>query len=215
MSVQIIFNPWLPLHWQIKEALRISFASHSFFNSMGGGFSSSTYNGNPCLPPLENSLPCMAWVAWVDQSGTLCKCFIDSWHLDLRCHYLLNYPINCCMHILFQHYISTVIDEYTIHFDGSYWKYDEMVDRKEVNFSRGAHSTNPCGTRPSLREVKIISNLWLSFLELFRWDLSYTYKIYLVTLRLKSYVSQYWDKVLLLCIHQVNIRCQASQWYWT
>ena len=112
---------------------------------MGGGFSSSTYNGNPCLPPLENSLPCMAWVAWVDQSGTLCKCFIDSWHLDLRCHYLLNYPINCCMHILFQHYISTVIDEYTIHFDGSYWKYDEMVDQKEVNFSRGAHSTNPCG----------------------------------------------------------------------
>ena len=113
---------------------------------MGVGFSSSTYNGNPCLPPLENSLPCMAWVAWVDQSGTLCKCFIDSWHLDLRCHYLLNYPINCCMHILFQHYISTVIDEYTIHFDGSYWKYDEMVDQKEVNFSRGAHSTSPCGT---------------------------------------------------------------------
>ena len=112
---------------------------------MGGGFSSSTYNGNPCLPPLENSLPCMAWLAWVDQSGTLWKCFIDSWHLDLRCHYLLNYPMNCCMHILFQHYISTVIDEYTIHFDGSYWKYDEMVDQKEVNFSRGAHSTNPCG----------------------------------------------------------------------
>ena len=114
---------------------------------MGGGFSSSTYNGNPCLPPLENSLPCMAWLAWVDQSGTLWKCFIDSWHLDLRCHYLLNYPMNCCMHILFQHYISTVIDEYTIHFDGSYWKYDEMVDQKEVNFSRGAHSTNPCGTK--------------------------------------------------------------------
>ena len=116
-----------------------------FLKSMGGGFSSSTYNGNPCLPPLENSLPCMAWVAWEDQSSTLWKCFIDSWHLDLRCHYLLNYPMNCCMHILFQHYIFTVIDEYTIHFDGSYWKYDEMVDQKEVNFSRGAHSTNPCG----------------------------------------------------------------------
>ena len=137
------FFEWLflfPLHVSSGRQKQHSWShlqANHFFKSMGGGFSSSTYNGNPCLPPLENSLPCMAWVAWVDQSGTLCKCFIDSWHLDLRCHYLLNYPINCCMHILFQHYISTVIDEYTIHFDGSYWKYDEMVDQKEVNFSRG------------------------------------------------------------------------------
>ena len=45
--------------------------------------------------------------------------------------------MNCCMHILFQHYISTVSDEYTIHFAGSYKKYDEMVDQKRSIFLGG------------------------------------------------------------------------------
>ena len=120
------------VHWQTQEALP-DFAKWSHW---------PTCNGNSCLPPLENSMPCMAWVAWVDQSSKLGKCFIESWHLDFWCHYLHNYPTNCCMHILFNYYISTVIDE----FNGSYGKYDEIADRKEVNFSRGAHSTSPCGT---------------------------------------------------------------------
>ena len=42
--------------------------------------------------------------------------------------------MNCCMHMLFQHYIAIIIDEYTIHFDSSYCRYDEIVHRKEVNF---------------------------------------------------------------------------------
>ena len=41
--------------------------------------------------------------------------------------------------------ISIVTDLYNIHYDGYYLKYDEIAHRKEVNFCRGAHSTNPCG----------------------------------------------------------------------
>ena len=41
------------------------------------------------------------------------------------------------MHMLFQHYISTIINEYNIHFDSSFCKYDEIVDRKGVNFFKG------------------------------------------------------------------------------
>ena len=51
------------LHWQTHKALRISFASNLFFKPLGGGFFWPTCNGNSCLPPLENSMPCTAWVS--------------------------------------------------------------------------------------------------------------------------------------------------------
>ena len=41
------------VHWQIQEAL-----PNSALNEATG-----RCNGNSCLPPLENSMPCMAWVA--------------------------------------------------------------------------------------------------------------------------------------------------------
>ena len=50
------------------------------------------------------------------------------------------------MHMPLVNCISIVTDLYNIHCDGYYLKYDEIAHRKEVNFCRGAHSTNPCGT---------------------------------------------------------------------
>ena len=50
------------------------------------------------------------------------------------------------MHMPLVNCISIVTDLYNIHYDGYYLKYDEIAHRKEVNFCRGAHSTNPCGT---------------------------------------------------------------------
>ena len=135
------------LHWQTHKALRISFASNLFFKPLGGGFFWPTCNGNSCLPPLENSMPCMAWVAWVDQSSRLGNDFIDFWLLLFSCHYLLNYAKNRCMHMPLVNCISIVTDLYNIHYDGYYLKYDEIPHRKEVYFCRGAHSTNPCGTK--------------------------------------------------------------------
>ena len=122
-------------HWQTQEALP-DFANWSHW---------PTCNGNSCLPPLENSMPCMAWVAWVDQSSRLGNYFIDFWLLLFSCHYLLNYAKNRCMHMPLVNCISIVTDLYNIHYDGYYLKYDEITHRKEVNFCRGAHSTNPCG----------------------------------------------------------------------
>ena len=124
------------VHWQTQAALP-DFA-----------LSAATWrcSGNSCLPPLENSMPCMAWVAWVDQSSRLGNYFIDSWLLLFSCHYLLNYAKNRCMHMPLVNCISIVTDLYNIHYDGYYLKYDEITHRKEVNFCRGAHSTNPCGT---------------------------------------------------------------------
>ena len=49
------------------------------------------------------------------------------------------------MHMPLVNCISIVTDLYNIHYDGYYLKYDEITHRKEVNFCRGAHSTNPCG----------------------------------------------------------------------
>ena len=54
--------------------------------------------------------------------------------------------MNCCMRVPLRNCISFVIDKYNIHFVSYYCKYDVIGDPKEVNFSRGAHSTNPCGT---------------------------------------------------------------------
>ena len=123
------------VHWQTQAALP-DFA-----------LSAATWrcSGNSCLPPLENSMPCMAWVAWVDQSSRLGNDFIDFWLLLFSCHYLLNYAKNRCMHMPLVNCISIVTDLYNIHYDGYYLKYDEITHRKEVNFCRGAHSTNPCG----------------------------------------------------------------------
>ena len=56
---------------------------------------------------------------------------------DVELKNLLIYPMNRCMHMLFQYCISTVMDEYTINFDGSYCKYDVIGHPKEFNFSRG------------------------------------------------------------------------------
>ena len=56
------------VHWQTQEALP------DFALSEATG----RCNGNSCLPPLEISMPCMAWLAWVDQSSRIEKCFIDS-----------------------------------------------------------------------------------------------------------------------------------------
>ena len=126
------------VHWQTQEALP-DFAKWSHW---------PTCNGNSCLPPLEINMPCTAWLAWVDQSSRIEKRFIDNWLLLFRCHYLLNYAMNCCMRVPLRNCISIVIDEYNIHFVSYYCKYDVIGDPKEVNFSRGAHSTNPCGTTP-------------------------------------------------------------------
>ena len=54
--------------------------------------------------------------------------------------------MNCCMRVPLRNCISFVIDKHNIHFVSYYCKYDVIGDPKEVNFSRGAHSTNPCGT---------------------------------------------------------------------
>ena len=89
-----------------------------------------------CLP-LKTACHAQPGLAWVDQSSSHGKYFIVFWHLPFRCHYLLIYPMNRCMHMLFQYCISTVMDEYTINFDGSYCKYDVIGHPKEVNFSRG------------------------------------------------------------------------------
>ena len=124
------------VHWQTQEALP-DFAKWSHW---------PTCNGNSCFPPLGNSMPCMAWLAWVDQSSNLWNHFIDFWHLLKKRHYLPNYPMNCCMHMLFENYISIGINEYSMHFAGYYCKSDEIADIKEVIFWGVVQSTNPCGS---------------------------------------------------------------------
>ena len=97
-----------------------------------------------CLP-LKTACHAQPGLAWVDQSSSLWKCFIDFWHLPFRCHYLLIYPMKRCMHMLFWNCISIGIIEYNMHISGYYCKSDENADWKEVIFFWGAHSTNPCG----------------------------------------------------------------------
>ena len=89
-----------------------------------------------CLP-LITARHARPGLAWVDQSSSIKNAFIVFWHLLIKRHYLPNYPMNRCMHMLFQYCISTVMDEYTINCDGSYCKYDVIGHPKEINFSRG------------------------------------------------------------------------------
>ena len=97
-----------------------------------------------CLP-LKTACHARPGLAWVDQSSSIKNAFIVFWHLLIKRHYLPNYPMNRCMHMLFWNYISIGMIEYSIHFAGNYCKSDENADWKEVIFFWGAHSTNPCG----------------------------------------------------------------------
>ena len=58
--------------------------------------------------------------------------------------------MNCCMRVPLRNCISFVIDKHNIHFVSYYCKYDVIGDPKEVNFSRGAHSNNPCGAEEKI-----------------------------------------------------------------
>jgi len=98
-----------------------------------------------CLP-WKTACHAQPGLAWVDQSSRIKNAFIVFWHLLIKRHYLPNYPMNRCMHMLFWNYISIGMIEYSIHFAGNYCKSDENADWKEVIFFWGAHSTNPCGT---------------------------------------------------------------------
>ena len=62
-----------------KKQCQISFATHLFFKPLGGGFSWPICNGNSCLPPLENSMPCTAWVSLggpIQQPWKVLHCFL-------------------------------------------------------------------------------------------------------------------------------------------
>ena len=66
--------------------------------------------------------------------------------------------MNCCMHMLFENYISIGINEYSMHFAGYYCKSDEIADIKEVIFLGVVQSTNPCGNSVAVNLVSRHAN---------------------------------------------------------
>ena len=83
---------------------------------------------------LDPTFECTAQAAWMSESMKVGNHFTEFWWLIRKCHYLSHYSMNRCIHMVFSHYISNVINEYTIHFDNYYCKNVEFGHRKEVCF---------------------------------------------------------------------------------
>ena len=77
---------------------------------------------------------CTAQAADVFQSTKVGNYINEFWWLIKKCHYLLHYIVNQCIHMVFENYISTVINDYFIHFDFYYCKNSKLGYRKEVYF---------------------------------------------------------------------------------
>ena len=69
-------------------------------------------NGNPKEILMQAHLACTAQAAGAFHSTKVGIYINEFWHLDLKCHYLHNYPIKGCMHMLLVNYDPNVINFY-------------------------------------------------------------------------------------------------------